>query len=153
MKLRPTCYKMTPDKLQNGAQCSFSKFDRRLFISKVFQSAFYMSLSLSVFSTSLAQLAASVANSRLTLCWMCDWPRMRCVKNNTHIHVARTSRNRMSTRCDLCATTIWNFAHLPLGFSNHNKVVLLCIQDVKVILGASWTADPRHNCNRDTPLD
>ena len=30
----PTCYEMSPDRLENGAQCCFSKFDRRLFISK-----------------------------------------------------------------------------------------------------------------------
>jgi len=39
MKWRPTCHKMTPDKLENGAQCCFSKFDWRLFISKFFVKA------------------------------------------------------------------------------------------------------------------
>jgi len=77
---------MAPDKLKNGAQCGFTKFDRRLFIYKVFQFAFYFSLSLSIFSTSLAQLVASVATSRLALCWMWDSPRTRCVWRRTPIY-------------------------------------------------------------------
>ena len=55
MKWCPTCYKMTPDSLENGAQCCCSKFDCRLFTSKFCQFAFYLSLLLSVISTSLAQ--------------------------------------------------------------------------------------------------
>jgi len=46
---------MTLDKLENGAQCCFNKFDCRLFISQFSQFAFYLSLSLSVISKSLAQ--------------------------------------------------------------------------------------------------
>jgi len=46
---------MTPDKLENCAQCCFNKFDCRLFISKFIEIAFYLSLSLSVISKSLAQ--------------------------------------------------------------------------------------------------
>jgi len=41
------CYEMAPDKLENGAQCCFNKFDCRLFISKFVEIAFYLSLSLS----------------------------------------------------------------------------------------------------------
>jgi len=46
---------MAPDKLDNGTQCCFNKFDCRLFISKLSQFAFYLSLSYSVISKSLAQ--------------------------------------------------------------------------------------------------
>ena len=48
-------YQMAPDKLENYAQYCFNKFDRRLFISKFIEIAFYLSLSLSVISKSLAQ--------------------------------------------------------------------------------------------------
>jgi len=46
---------MVPDKLENGTQCFFNKFDCRLFISKFSQFAFYLSLLHSVISKSLAQ--------------------------------------------------------------------------------------------------
>ena len=39
MKWRPTCCKMTFDKLENGAQCCFIKFECVLFISKFFVKA------------------------------------------------------------------------------------------------------------------
>jgi len=55
MKWRPTCHKMAADRLETGAQCCFKKFDCRLFISKFSLFAFYLSLSLSVISKSLAQ--------------------------------------------------------------------------------------------------
>jgi len=35
---------MAPDKLENGAQCCFSKFDWRLFISKIFVKAVWILL-------------------------------------------------------------------------------------------------------------
>jgi len=47
-----------------------------------------------------------------------------CAKNNTHIYVARTSNNRVSTTCDLyslLAATVWNFAHVPLELSDRNS--------------------------------
>ena len=76
----------------------FNKFDRRLFKSKFSQFAFYLSLSLSVISKSLAQLCCKccnysisvVVNVRLATNGM-------YVKNNTHINVSQISRNRMST--------------------------------------------------------
>jgi len=96
MKWHPTCYKMEPDKLENGSQCCFNKFDCRLFISKFSQFAFYLSLSHSVISKSLAQpfckccsLSVSIVlNVRFTTNGM-------CVMNNTR--VARASRNKIST--------------------------------------------------------
>jgi len=49
------CCEIVPDKLENGAQCCFNKFDYMLFISKFSQLGFYLSLSFSVVSKSLAQ--------------------------------------------------------------------------------------------------
>ena len=88
------CYEMVPNKLENCAQCCFNKFDCRLFLSKFIEIAFYLSLSLSVISKSLAQpwckccsLSVSIVlNVRFTMNGM-------CMMNNTH--VARTSRNKM----------------------------------------------------------
>jgi len=45
-----------------------------------------------------------------------------CVKNDTHIYVARTSNDHGMWL--LLAATVWNFAHLPLGLSDCNKMVL-----------------------------
>jgi len=44
----------------------------------------------------------------------------------TAAHVARTSRNKMITTWDLhlLGARMGSFAHLLLGLSNHNKVVL-----------------------------
>jgi len=55
---------MAPSKLENGAQCCFNNFDCRLFITKFFQFAFYLSLSLSIISKIYPNLAASVAASQ-----------------------------------------------------------------------------------------
>ena len=49
------CNEMAYDKLENGAQCCFNKFDCKLFISKFSQFTFYLSFSLSVVSKNLAQ--------------------------------------------------------------------------------------------------
>jgi len=59
-----TCYEMAPVKLENCAQCCFKKFDCRLFISKFIEIGFYLSLSLSVISKSLAQPFSAVAASQ-----------------------------------------------------------------------------------------
>ena len=50
-----------------------------------------------------------------------------CVKNNTIIDVARTCNKKRD--CDawsllLFAATVWNFAHMPLGIADRNKMVL-----------------------------
>jgi len=46
-----------------------------------------------------------------------------CVKNNTHIYVARTSNNRVITARSLLllAAKVCSFAHLPLGLSDRNN--------------------------------
>jgi len=46
-----------------------------------------------------------------------------CVKNNTHIFVARTTNNRVISSGDLYCSTVWSFAHLPLGFSDCNSTL------------------------------
>ena len=80
-----TCkYEMASNKLENGAQCCFNKYNCRLFISKFSHLAFYSSLSLSDISKSLAQPCCKccslwvsvVVNVRFTTNGM-------CVKNNT----------------------------------------------------------------------
>ena len=99
MKWHSTCHKMAPDKLENGVQCCFNKFDCKLFRSKFSQFAFYLSLSLSVISQTLAQPSckccnlsvSAVVNVRFATNGM-------CVKN---MHVAQSSRNKMSTAWDL----------------------------------------------------
>jgi len=105
----------------------FNKFDRRLFKSKFSQFAFYLSLSLSVISKSLAQLCCKccnysvsvVVNVRLATNGM-------YVKNNTHIDVSQISRNRMSTTWDIYCSLLpqCEALHMLPGLSNHNKVVL-----------------------------
>jgi len=114
---RPTCYKMAPDKLENGAQRCFNKFDCRLFISKFSQFAFYLSFSLSVISKSLAQLCCKCCNHSVSVVLVSvvlvsvvsvsvvlnvrfATNRMY-VKNYIHICVSQASRNRMSTTWDL----------------------------------------------------
>jgi len=47
------------------------------------------------------------------------------VKNNTHIHAARTSTIRVIAAHELLfAATMQSFAHMPLELAIHNKVVL-----------------------------
>jgi len=59
---------MALDKLENGAQCCFNKFGCRLFIYKFFQFSFYLSLSLSVISKSLAHVART-SRSKMSTTW------------------------------------------------------------------------------------
>jgi len=114
---------VAPDKLKNDAQCCFSKFDCRLFISNFFQFAFYLSPSLSVVSTSLAQHCCKCCNHSVNVVLNVRFTiNAMCVKNNSHIYVVQTSRNRMSTTCDLNAATMWSFAPVLLRLSNCNKV-------------------------------
>jgi len=103
---RPTSYKMAPGKLENGAQqtkkwfldklenraqCCFSMCDCRLFISKILwkQFAFYLSLSLSVISTSLAQPCCKCSTSRLALRCMRDSTRTGCAWRTRPIYMWR----------------------------------------------------------------
>ena len=98
MKWRPTCYKMATDKLENGVQCCFNKFDCRLFMSKFSQFAFYLSFSLSVISKNLAQLCCKCCNHSVSVVLNVRFATNGMyVKNNTHIYVSQTSRNRMIT--------------------------------------------------------
>jgi len=81
MKWHRTCYKMASDKLQNGTQCCLSKFDCRLFLSKFLwkQFTFYLPLSLSVISKSLAQPCCKKYTSLSFACPIYDIdPRRTC---------------------------------------------------------------------------
>jgi len=122
MKWRPKSYKLAPhkvengaqhaikmalDKLKNSAQCCFRLFDCKLFILKFFQFAFYLSLSLSIISTSLAQPCCKYCNLAITVVLNVQFTMNKMlVKNSTHVCVVRTGRNRMSTTCDLNAATM-----------------------------------------------
>jgi len=78
MKWHPTCYKMAPEKLQDSAQCYFSKFDWRFFIYnflwKKKQFERYLSLSLSVISTSFASLLQKINLSVFRMLHKWKWP-------------------------------------------------------------------------------
>jgi len=138
---------MAPDRLETGAQCCFNNFDCRLFQSKFSPFAFYLSLSLSVISKSLAQpcckccnhVVSVVLNVRFTTNGM-------YVKNNTHIYVSQTSRNRMSTTWDIycCLLPQCEALHTRrLGFPITTK---WCFdQDVNVVPGATFT---KRMCDR-----
>ena len=66
-----------------------------------FQFACYLSLSLSVISTNLAQPCFKCCNLSASVVLSVHFTRNgMCVKNNTHIYMAETSRNRMSTTGD-----------------------------------------------------
>ena len=102
MKWRPRCCKMVPEKLENGAQYWFNKFDCRLFISKFSQFEVYLILSLSVISKSLAQPCCKCCNLSVSIVLNVQFTTNgMCVKNHTHVYVVRTSWNRMSTMWDL----------------------------------------------------
>ena len=137
---------MASCKSENGAQCCFNKFDCRLFISKFSQFAFYLSLWLSCISKSLAQpcckccnLSVSVVvNVRFTTNGM-------CVKNNTH--VARTSRNRMSTTWDLYCCLVPQCEGLHTFCSAFLITTKCCVdQDVKVVPGTTFTKRTCNSC-------
>ena len=132
---------MAPDRLETGAQCCFNKFDCRLFISKFSQFAFYLSFSLSVISKSLAQLSCRCCNHSVSVVLNVRFATNGMyVKNNNHIHVSQTSRNRMSTRWDVycCLLPQCEALHTcRLGFPITTK---WCFdQDVKVVPGATFT--------------
>ena len=102
LKWRPRCCKMVPEKLENGAQYWFNKFDCRLFISKFSQFEVYLILSLSVISKSLAQPCCKCCNLSVSIVLNVQFTTNgMCVKNHTHVYVVRTSWNRMSTMWDL----------------------------------------------------
>ena len=144
MKWRPTYHKMALDKFENGAQCCFNKFDCRLFVSKFSQFALYLSLSHSVISKSLAQpfckccsLSVSIVlNVRFTTNGM-------CVMNNTR--VARTSRNKINTTCDLYCYLVPQCEGLRTCCSAFPITTKWCLdQHVKMVPGTTFTKRP---CN------
>ena len=115
----------------------FNKFDCKLFISKFIEITFYLSLSLSVNSKSLAQpwckccsLSVSIVlNVRFTTNGM-------CMMNN--IHVARTNRNKMFTTWDLHYCLVQQWEALRTCCSAFPITTKWCFdQDVKVVPGAT----------------
>jgi len=65
-----------------------------------------------------------------------------CVKNNTRIYVARTSRNKISTMCDLYCCLLPQceaFCTCQSGFTIATN--WCCNQDVKVVVGATFTKE------------
>ena len=77
---------MAPDKLENCAQCCFNKFDCRLFIPKFIEIAFYLSLSLSVISKSLAQLCCKCCSLSVSIVLNVRFfMNGLCMMNNTHV--------------------------------------------------------------------
>ena len=155
------CFEMAPNILENGTQCCFNKFDRRLFISKFSQFAFYLSLSHSVISKSLAQpfckccsLSVSIVlNVRFAMNGM-------CVMNS--IRVARTSRNKISTTWDLYCCLVPQCEGLrtccsafPIAFYSTVEQTKIAFpittkwcfdQDVKMVPGTNFTKRPCNRC-------
>ena len=69
----------------------------------------------------------TVATSLVVLRWLCDSPWTGCAWRTTpYIYVARTSNNRVIMACELLllAATVQSIAHMPLGISDHNIMVL-----------------------------
>jgi len=77
------CYEMAPDKLENGTQRCVNKFDCRLFTSRFSQFAFYLSLSHSVTSKSLAQPFCKCRSLSVSLVLNVDSP-TRDVRDEQH---------------------------------------------------------------------
>jgi len=111
---------MAPDKF------CFNKFECRLFISKFSQFAFYLSLSLSVISKSLAQVCSKCCNHTVSAMSNVRFAMNGMyVKNNSHIYVSQTSRNRMSMtwdlyccllpQCEICIHSAWAFQSQQTG--------------------------------------
>ena len=136
---------MAPDKLENSAQC-FNKFDRRLFISKFIDIAFYLSLSLPVISKSLTQpwckccsLSVSIVlNVRFATNGM-------CMMNNTHV-ARNAAENKIITTCDLNCCLVQQWEALRTCCSAFPITTKWCFdQNVKVVPGATFT---KRTCNR-----
>jgi len=100
----------------------------RLFPSKFFQFAFYLYLTLSVISTSRAQVCCKCCNFSVSVALNVQFTMNgMCVMNNTHIlcGVSKQKDNEHGVwSLLLLAATVWSFAHLLLGLSSRNKGVL-----------------------------
>jgi len=124
----------------------FNEFDCRLFISQFSQFAFYLSLSLSVISKSLAQPRCKYYSLSVTVVvsvWLTT--NKMCVKNSTH--VARTSRNKMSTTWDLSCCLVPQYEALRTCCSAFPITTKRYFdQDVKVMPGITFTKRTRSMC-------
>ena len=145
MKWRPTCYKIAPDKLENGPQYCCNKFDCRLFTSKFSQFALYLSLSLSVISKSLAQPCYKHCNLSVSIVLHLRFSTNKCAWRTTPLYVVRTSKNRMSTTWDLQYSLPPKCESLCICCSAFPITTMWCFeQDVKMVPGATFT---KRTCN------
>jgi len=130
---------MAPDKLENGAQYCFNKFHCRLFICKFSRFVFYLSLSLSVISKSLAQQCCKCCSLSVSVVLNVWFTKNGvCVKNNTR--VARTSKNKMSTTWDLYCCLVPQCEALRTCWSAFPITTKRCFDhDVKVVPGTTFT--------------
>ena len=137
---------MAPNRLETGAQCCFNKSDCRLFISKFSQFAFYLFLTPLVISKNLAQLCCKYCNLSVSVVLNVRFATNRMyVKNNTHIYVSQTSRNRMSTTWDLycCLLPQCDCEALHICCPGFPITTKWCFdQDVKVVPGVTFTLQP-----------
>jgi len=120
---------MVHDGLETGSQCCFNKFDSRLFISRLSQFAFCLSLSLSVISKSLAQFCWKCCNHSVSvvLCWMCDSPRTGCTWRTTPIYMCHKQAELEWARRGISGVAWCHSEKLCIFVawaSHHNKVVL-----------------------------
>jgi len=168
MKWRQTCCKLMPDKVENSSQnamkwrpkmvpnvVSASLIAGYLYLS-VFQFAFYLSLSLLVISTGLAQTCCNYCNlsSSVVLNVRFTTNEM-CVKNKTYnLHICDPNKQKHNEHnvWSLCCHKV-KLCTLAAQAFQSQQVVLLCDQDAKLVPGATWTDDPRHISNRDSPFD
>jgi len=65
-----------------------------------------------------------VATSWLTLCWMYDSPWTGCARRIKPIYMWREQAIKKWSQL-LLAVTMWSFAHVLLGLSNHNRAIIL----------------------------
>jgi len=137
---------MAPDKLENGAQCCFNKFDCRLFISKFTQFAFYLSLSLSVIYTSLSQPCCKCCSLSVSIVLNARFiTNGICVMNSTHVE--RTCRNKMSTTWDLYCCLVPQCEASRTCCSAFPITTKWCFdQDVTVVPGTTFTKRTYNRC-------
>ena len=98
--------------------------------------AFYLSLSLTVIWTNLAQTwcrCCKLSVSTVLNVWFTT--NGMCMNNNSHIYVARTSRNRISTTCALY------FCLLP-------QCEAMCTCGLSSPIATKWCCDQEEGCTR-----
>jgi len=82
-------------------------------------------------------LDGAVATFPLALRRMCDSPRTGCARRTTPIYKWR-EQAVIEWSWHVLVATVWSFAHLPLGLSDHNRALQRCFSLCK------------HSCTEDT---